>query len=90
MSKMSKISVSLPQSLVSDLDYVANRMGVSRSAVLSQFLTEAASDARRVLELIPPNPTPAELLRMRGQSEDLIRERLDQVQGMTNDLFSKP
>lgn len=84
----SKISVSLPAELVSDLDYLASRTGVSRSALISGLLLEAASEVRKILELIPPNPTPAEMLRMRGQSEEAIRARLESLKGMTDDLFS--
>lgn len=86
---MSKISVSLPAQLVEDLDYLAERTGVSRSALIGELLTEAASEVRKILELVPPNPTPAEMLRMRGQSEDAVRQRLQSLKGMTDDLFSK-
>ena len=85
---MSKISVSLPTEIVSDLDYLAVRTGVSRSALIGQLLQESVPEVRRILELVPPNPTPAEMLRMRGQSEDLIRERLQSLKGMTDDLFT--
>lgn len=85
---MSKISVSLPSTLVDDLDYLAGRTGVSRSALIGQLLSEAASEVRKILELVPPNPTPAEMLRMRGASEESIRRRLESVKGMTDDLLS--
>lgn len=85
---MSKISVSLPTQLVDDLDYLASRTSVSRSALIGELLAEAASEVRKILELVPPNPTPAEMLRMRGQSEEAIRSRLESIKGMTDDLFS--
>lgn len=86
---MSKISVSLPAQLVEDLDYLASRTGVSRSALIGELLSEAAGEVRKILELVPPNPSPAEMLRMRGQSEEAIRSRLESIKGMTDDLFSK-
>lgn len=86
---MSKISVSLPSEIVDDLDYLSSRIGVSRSALIGQLMSESVPEVRRLLELVPPNPTPAELLRMRGQSEDAIRQRLQSLKGMTNDLFTK-
>jgi hypothetical protein len=89
MGKTTKISVSLSAELVDDLDYLSARMGVSRSAVISEMLSEAASEARRLLAMVPPNPTPADVLRMRGQSEEAIRARLESIKGMTDDLFSK-
>lgn len=89
MAKTSKISVSLPAELVEDLDYLSARMGVSRSAIIAEMLSEAAAEARRLIALVPPNPTPADVLRMRGQSEEAIRTRLESLKGMTDDLFSK-
>ncbi len=89
MSKTRKISVSLSGSLVDDLDYISARMGVSRSAIISEFMAEALSEARRVFELVPPNPTPADVVRMRGESEEVIRQRLASLQGIADDLFSK-
>ncbi len=89
MSKTRKISVSLSGSLVDDLDYISARMGVSRSAIISEFMADALSEARRVFELVPPNPTPADVVRMRGESEAVIRQRLASLQGIADDLFSK-
>lgn len=89
MSKTRKISVSLSGSLVDDLDYISARMGVSRSAIISEFMADALSEARRVFELVPPNPTPADVVRMRGESEVVIRQRLASLQGIADDLFSK-
>jgi antitoxin component of RelBE/YafQ-DinJ toxin-antitoxin module len=89
MAKTVKISASLPPELVADLDYLSTRMGVSRSALIAVFMTAAAKEARALFELVPPNPTPADVLRMRGQSEEAIRARIESLKGMTDDLFSK-
>lgn len=89
MAKTRKISVSLADQLVDDLDYISARMGVSRSAIISEFMADALAETRRVFELVPPNPTPADIVRMRGESEEVIRQRLASVQGIANDLFSK-
>lgn len=89
MTKTRKISVSLAAQLVDDLDYLSGRMGVSRSAILSELLVGAVAETRRVLELVPPNPTPADVLRMRGESEEVVRQRLASLQGIADDLFSK-
>lgn len=89
MSKMAKISLSLPPALVTDLDYLSARLGVSRSALVGEFLADGVSHVRKLLEVIPPNPTPADVLRLRGESADVIRARLDQLKGMTDDLFSE-
>ena len=85
---MAKIAMSLPPALVEDLDYLAGRLGVSRSALAAELLTDAASEMRRLVSLIPPNPTPLELLRMRGESEAFVRERIASATKLTDDLFS--
>lgn len=89
MTKTQKISVSLPTDLVSKLDYLAGRLGVSRSALMAEVLGESITRAADLVQLIPPNPTPADVLRMRGESEDLVRQRVAQLQGIANDLLSK-
>lgn len=88
-TQMTKVSVSLPASLVDDLDYLGARLGVSRSAMIAELLTDSVAEMRKIVALVPPNPTPAELLRMRGESESVIRDRISQVKGMTNDLFAR-
>lgn len=85
---MVKIAMSLPPALVEDLDYLTGRLGVSRSALAAELLTDAVSEMRRVVSLIPPNPTPLELLRMRGESEAFVRERIASAIKLTDDLFS--
>lgn len=86
--KMLKVAMSLPPTLVDDLDYLSGRLGVSRSALAAELLTDAAAEMRRVLALIPPNPTPGDVLRMRGESEAFIRERIAAAARLTDDLFS--
>jgi len=49
-AKFKKISVSLPISLVEDLDVIAKAFRVTRSALLTQLMSEAVSDLRRVTE----------------------------------------
>lgn len=89
MANLRKISISIPESLVVNLDYLAARTGTSRSAIISEFLDDAVAQTRKLFELVPPNPTPAEIIRMRGQSEELVRARLQSLQGLSDDLFSK-
>ncbi len=86
--KMVKIAMSMPPALVDDLDYLTGRLGVSRSALAAELLSDAVSEMRRVVSLIPPNPTPADLLRMRGESEAFIRQRIASATHMADDLFS--
>lgn len=89
MSRIRKVSLSLDSSLVANLDYLSARMGVSRSALVSQLLVDGVEHMRRLVELIPPNPTPADLVRMRGESVDVVKARLDSLKGLSDDLFSE-
>lgn len=88
MANTTKISVSLPAEVVENLDYLSKRMGVSRSAIISEMLGESLADAARLVALIPPNPTPADVLRMRGESEELVRQRLASINSPSGDLFA--
>lgn len=88
MSHMRKITISVPPELVADLDYLAGRMGVSRSAIISEVLGGSIADMRGLFELVPENPTPSDALRYRGESAELIRKRLASLQGIAHDLLS--
>lgn len=89
MSKSRKVSLSLDATLVSNLDYLSARMSVSRSALVTQLLLDGVAHMRRLVEVIPPNPTPADLVRMRGESVEEVRARIQQLQALENDLFSE-
>lgn len=86
--RMAKVAMSFPPALVADLDFLSERLGVSRSALAAELLSEAVAEMRRVVSLIPPNPTPGDLLRMRGESEAFIRQRIASATKLTDDLFS--
>lgn len=85
---MAKVAMSLPQSLVDDLNYIVSRIGVSRSALVSELMSEPVAHMRQILSVVPPNPTPADLLRMRGESEAFVRERIAGATRLADDLFS--
>lgn len=84
-----KVSLSLESTSVDDLDYITGRMGISRSALVSQLLIEALPAMRQVIDLIPASPTPADVVRYRGESTAIIQDRLESVRRATDDLFSE-
>lgn len=86
--KMKKLSMTIPSDVVDDLDHVSSRLSISRSALVSQLLAAALPDMRRLLDLVPPAPTAADLVRFRGESEDVVRARVDSVRRSADDLFS--
>lgn len=83
-----KISITISPELVSDLDFISRRLGVSRSALISEMLSEPVRVAAELFHTIPENPTPEDVLRFRGDSEDVVRGRIAQLNAMTHDLFS--
>lgn len=82
-SKMSRLTISLPTEQFNDLAYISQRMGISRSAVLSQMLGEGLAHARRLVACVPEGPDDYTVSRYRGDSKEIIRERL---QGLMADL----
>lgn len=85
---LKKISVTVSPELAADLDYVAGRLGVSRSAIISELLVAPVGDMRAMLDQLPLNPTPADVVRFRGASAEVVRDRLTNLQGIADDLLS--
>lgn len=85
---LKKISVTLPPDLVADVDYVAGRLGVSRSALMGQLLPDGIEILRGLLVDVPENPAPEDVIQFRGASADEIRSRIEQLKGMADDLLS--
>lgn len=88
MSNLRKITISVPPDLVGHLDYLSKRIGVSRSALISQLLDEPVASMSELIREIPENPSPEDSLRFRGSSEELIRKRLEAAKRLADDLFS--
>lgn len=85
---LSKISITIPPELLADLDYVSGRLGVSRSALIAEVLPDALNVMRKLLEQVPLNPTPDDVLRFRGESADIVKQKIESIRGMGDDLFS--
>lgn len=83
-----KVSLTLEESLVADLIHVAKRLGISRSALCSLILAESLPSARQVVDLIPDSPTPADVVRYRGDSEAIVEQRMESLRRVTSDLFA--
>lgn len=83
-----RVTVAMDSALLADLDHIADRMRVSRSGLIQDLLLESAGPLKALLDAVPESPKPQDLIRMRGVSEDLIRERLEQLKKLQDDLFS--
>lgn len=85
---LSKISITIPPELLVDLDYVSGRLGVSRSALIAEVLPDALHVMRKLLEQVPLNPTPGDVLRFRGESAEIIKQKIESIRGMGDGLSS--
>lgn len=87
MAKMSRASFTLPPEMLADLAAIAERVGVSRSALLADLTAEPLRDLRGLLDMVPVSPTPADMLRLRGKSEELVEQRLASLRALDEGLF---
>lgn len=85
--KMVRMSFTLPPPVRADLDYLSDRMGVTKSALVAELLGGPLSDLRSLMEMVPDNPTEADVLRARGKSNELIVKRLQSLRRIEGDLF---
>lgn len=90
MARLLKITVSVPADLVDGLDYVSDRLGVSRSSVVAQLLSAPVASIVAVLRNdLQHWQASTDDLRSRGRSELLIRQRLENAQRLVGDLLSE-
>ena len=86
-----RVSLSLPTSVVSDIDYICSRLGVSRSGFISQILLQADMGSLRALvSNIPEQPSDGDLKRFRGSSAAYFEEQLKRLQSLQGGLFDDP
>lgn len=86
-SKMVRVTFTVPPAVRSDLDYLSTRLGVTKSALVSELLAPALGDLRSLMEMVPENPTEEDVIRARGRSNDLIVQRLQNLRRIEGDLF---
>lgn len=81
------MTFTVPPSIRQNLDYLSARMGVTKSALVSELLATPLGDLRDLMEMVPENPTEADLLRASGKSNELIAARLRSLRSIEGDLF---
>lgn len=87
--KMVRMSFTVPPALRADLDYLSARLGITKSALLSELVSTPLHDLRTLVESVPDNPTEADLVRARGLSNELITQRLQAYRRIEGDLFDE-
>lgn len=85
---MTRTTISFSEDTLNDLDYLASRLGVTRSALVNSMLSDTVSDLRQLVEEVQENPTQDDLKRFRGKSADIVNQRVHRLrQQVDNDLF---
>jgi len=85
MGSLKRTSLTLDENLILDLDFVAGRLGVSRSALLSNIASEAVRDLKSLLEGMPEDPSALDVKRFSGASIDLVNKRLQDLEELQRD-----
>lgn len=85
--KMTRMSFTVPPQTRADLDYLSTRLGVTKSALITELLGSPLHDLRSLVEMVPDNPTQDEMLRARGASNEMITSRLQSYRKLEGDLF---
>ena len=86
-TRKTKVSLALDPKVVENLDYLTKRLGVSRSAMVSELLAEALPAMVEVFRMVPEAPTAQDVVRFRGESAKVVQERMEQLKRVHPDLF---
>jgi len=81
MPKISRLSISVPPELASDLNYVHRRLSVSKSALVTSLLQDGLRDFRMLLESLPESPADEDIIRFRGASAEMVLARIASLSG---------
>lgn len=87
MTAFKRITLTIDPTLLSRIDHVSALMGVSRSAFVSQLLTDTVGEMYDFLESVqvPDDPDAA---RMRGRSAEYVQHRIEELMTtIDSDLF---
>ena len=87
---VTKISVSVPHALAAELSLLSTRLGVSRSGLISGLLEQAVPDMCALLAVVPESPEASDLIRMRGESESVVRSRISDLQALADATYGEP
>jgi hypothetical protein len=77
------VTVTLPLTLLADLDRVAQRMKVSRSSLLTELLAGGVAAMAEIVDTIPSvGATQADVMRAKGKSVALIQTAVKEAQAL--------
>lgn len=79
-----RCTFTLPCKLATDISYVARRLGLSQSALLSTLLAEPIADISKLVAVLPIDQTSEPVVssvvqRLRGASVDILKARIHEA-----------
>ena len=87
MTAFKRITLTIDPTLLSRIDHVSTLMGVSRSAFVSQLLTDTVGEMYDFLEAVQV-PDDPDAVRMRGRSAEYVQHRIEELMTtIDSDLF---
>lgn len=89
MANMKRVSFTLPPEVVQNLNYISQRLGVSKSSVVGDLLGKGLSPLAELLRVMPAdNSAPSDdvIRRLRGASGEHIRGQLDHLREVFDEL----
>lgn len=69
-------SYSLPAEVAVAIQLVSALMGVSQSALVAELIGRPVLDLEDMFRKLPNNPTPEDVVRLRGESVALVKSRV--------------
>lgn len=89
-----RVSLTIPIDVLSEIDYCSGRLGITRSAFISELMRQSLSPITPLLRNLPDSPDDVAIKRFRGDSVSLIRsmvgDALPSIEGVVDeqrDLF---
>ena len=84
------VSVIVPDGLIDDLYFLSDVSGLGRSTLIVQMISEPIREIVAAIREIPDleNIEKKDIKRLRGRSEALVQERMQELENLCNDLFS--
>ncbi len=87
---VTRVTLSFPSKVVSDLDFIASALGVSRSALVSGLLTDVLPPLIPLAHIAKDGLTDGDSRRYRGDFKEEMQLMLGRLQGeLQDDLFKK-
>jgi len=90
MAKSVRCSFTLPAETADQLAAIAARLGISRSALVAELLSDTLGAMQLLIDVLPPGKvhrlSEDEVRRFRGASIDLIRKAVAEAQEAARDI----